>query len=80
MNIFNNNNFAGWAAIASAIVTIPVIVLAFYTGFSEGLSGEKDILITAANMALNSIYLLIFVIIFVNFKKLLNSDLGLSNL
>jgi len=80
MNIFDNKNIAGWTSIASALVTIPVIVISMYSGYTEGINGEKNSIITTLDMTINSIYLLIFVIIFINFKNLLNSDLEITSL
>ena len=80
MNIFNNYNLAGWASIGAAIMTIPAVALSMYIGFSEGIDAEKSFLLTAAEMLVNSIYLLMFVIVLINFKNLLNNDLGITKL
>lgn len=80
MNIFNNKNFAGWASIASAVITISVITLSIYSVFTEELKGEKNFVLTATTMALSFIYLVIFIIIFINLKNLLNKDLGITSL
>ena len=80
MSIFKNLHLAGWISIGTAILTIPIVVLGLYGMFALGTSGEKNILLIAVEMIINSAYLFMFVVMLINFKYLLNEHLNVRSL
>ena len=56
---------AGWACIASAIITIPILIMSFYAAYVEAKS---------ANVILSLIVLFLFIYIFYSLKLFLNEQ------
>jgi hypothetical protein len=63
-----NLNLAGWLSVVAAVVTFPVLVMSFVSGMAE----EKNSVFTYLEAALDIGYLVLYVYIFVMFRRLLN--------
>lgn len=80
MKVIQNLNIAGYISIGSAIVTIPVILMSFYSGYMEGMGETKNIVFYTTELAVTFIYLLMFVVVLQNLKYLLNNYQKTSSL
>lgn len=67
MNI-RSMKLSAWLCIATALLSLPIILLTVYSEFSDA----NRVAMTALEMISNAVYLAMFVVIFSNFKYLLN--------
>lgn len=67
-----NLNLAGWLSVVAAVVTFPMLVMALLSGLAE----EESLVFMYLEAALDIGYLVLYVYIFVMFRRLLNERAG----